>query len=85
MTKKVPLIFELFFQKSGVLSSCPINARGPVILGLEHAKSRGTLLGRPKTRDDQKIKALHKNGLTDAQIQKTLVVNQGAVCRALDG
>jgi len=59
--------------------------RERVILGLEHAKSRGTRLGRPKTRDDQKIKLLRKNGLTYAQIQKTLGVSKGAVCRALDG
>jgi DNA invertase Pin-like site-specific DNA recombinase len=59
--------------------------RERVILGLEHAKSRGTRLGRPKTRDDQKIKKLRKNGLTYAQIQKTLGVSKGAVCRALDG
>jgi DNA invertase Pin-like site-specific DNA recombinase len=59
--------------------------RERVILGLEHAKSHGTRLGRPKTRDDQKIKTLRKNGLTYAQIQKTLGVSKGAVCRALDG
>jgi DNA invertase Pin-like site-specific DNA recombinase len=57
--------------------------RERTVLGLIHARSKGVVLGRPKTRDDETIKALRKKGLSYAGIQKRLRISKGAVCRAL--
>lgn len=58
--------------------------RERIMIGLDHARRQGKCLGRPKARDDNQILALRKSGLTYAQIQKTLGVSKGAVCRALN-
>lgn len=53
------------------------------MLGLEHARRQGKKLGRPKMRDDEKIKALRGQGLSYTAIQKQLGVSRGAISRAL--
>lgn len=53
------------------------------MLGLEHARRQGKTLGRPKTRDDQKIQALRSQGLSYTAIQKKLGISRGAISRAL--
>jgi DNA invertase Pin-like site-specific DNA recombinase len=57
--------------------------RERVILGLEHAKSKGVKLGRPKSHDDVKIRSFRRQGLSYQAIQKELGISKGAVCRAL--
>jgi DNA invertase Pin-like site-specific DNA recombinase len=57
--------------------------RERVILGLEHAKSSGKKLGRPKTHNDEKIRTLRRGGLSYQAIQRELRISKGAVCRAL--
>lgn len=53
------------------------------LLGLEHARRTGKILGRPKKRDDEKIQELRGKGLSYTQIQKELGVSRGSVFRAL--
>jgi DNA invertase Pin-like site-specific DNA recombinase len=57
--------------------------RERILLGLEHAKSSGKKLGRPKFYDDKKIRDLRKAGMSYQGIQQKLGVSKGAVCRAL--
>lgn len=53
------------------------------IMGLDHARRTGKILGRPKTRDDQKIIELRNKGLSYTAIQKELGVSRGSIFRAL--
>jgi DNA invertase Pin-like site-specific DNA recombinase len=53
------------------------------MLGLDHARRSGKILGRPKTRDDAKIRELRAQGRSYTQIQKELGVSRGSVFRAL--
>ncbi len=53
------------------------------ILGLEHAKRSGKILGRPKTANFDKIVELRQQGLSYTQIQKQLGVGRGSIFRAL--
>jgi len=55
------------------------------LAGLDHARRCGKVLGRPKVRDDDAIRALRATGLSYAAIQKRLGVSKGTVCRALKG
>ena len=57
--------------------------RERTILGLEHARSKGIKLGRPKLRDDDKIIELRSQGCTYAEIQRKLGVSRGTVCRSI--
>ena len=57
--------------------------RERILLGLDHARSQGKRLGRPKETDDQAVRALRAKGLSYQGIQKRLGVSKGAVCRAL--
>ncbi len=59
--------------------------RERTMLGLEHARASGKILGRPKVHDDAAIRKLRKKGLSYTVIQKRLGVSKGAVCRALSG
>lgn len=54
------------------------------MMGLEHARRQGKVLGRPKTRDDAKIQALRTQGLSYTAIQKELGISRGAISRALN-
>lgn len=53
--------------------------------GLEHARKKGVRLGRPKTRDDEAILSLHRQGKSYREIAKALGVSSGAIGRALKG
>jgi DNA invertase Pin-like site-specific DNA recombinase len=53
------------------------------LLGLEHARSKGIKLGRPKKRDDEAIKRLWNEGRTQRQIAKDLRISKTAVQRCL--
>ena len=53
------------------------------MLGLEHARSKGIILGRPITNNYSEIIALREEGKTYYEIQKALGVSKGAICRAL--
>ena len=57
--------------------------RERTMLGLEHARSKGIKLGRPKVRDDDKIMELRLQGCTYAEIQRKLGVSRGTVCRSI--
>lgn len=57
--------------------------RERIILGLEHAKSKGVKLGRLKSYDNVKICSFRRQGLSYQAIQKELGISKGAVCRAL--
>jgi DNA invertase Pin-like site-specific DNA recombinase len=57
--------------------------RERTILGLNHARAKGRRLGRPRTRNEEAIRALRSQGLSYAAIQSQLGVSRGAVCRSL--
>jgi len=59
--------------------------RERIMLGLDHARSQGKRLGRPKVNDDVKIRQLRKQGLSYQAIQRKLGISKGAVCRAVSG
>jgi DNA invertase Pin-like site-specific DNA recombinase len=75
---------RLFVQMIGALGEFERELiKERVILGLENARATGKILGRPKIRDDKKIIALRKTGLSYQAIQKKLKISKGAVWRAL--
>ncbi len=51
--------------------------------GLDAAKAKGTRLGRPKVRDDAKIRFFRDKGLSIRGIAKELGISAGAVQKAL--
>ncbi len=53
------------------------------MMGLDHARASGKILGRPKVHDDVAIQNLRRKGLSYVAIQKRLNISQGAVWRAL--
>lgn len=57
--------------------------RERTLMGLAHARANGKILGRPKKRDDEAIRALRGQGLSFRAIVKQLGVSMGAVARAL--
>jgi DNA invertase Pin-like site-specific DNA recombinase len=57
--------------------------RERVLVGLDHARSQGKRLGRPKVNDDAAVQKLRSQGLSYQTIQRRLGVSKGAVCRAL--
>ena len=75
---------RLFIQVIGALGEFERElTRERVILGLENARAKGKILGRPKTRPETEIKKLRKQGLSYQGIQNKLNVSKGAVWRAL--
>jgi DNA invertase Pin-like site-specific DNA recombinase len=75
---------RLFVQILGSLAEFEKSLlRERTLMGLEHAKSLGKMLGRPKSTDHQAIISLRSNGLSHRQIQKQLQVSKGTVWRAL--
>jgi DNA invertase Pin-like site-specific DNA recombinase len=59
--------------------------RERTLMGLDHARSLGKKLGRPKTANDLAIRELYATGCTHRQIAKQLLVSKGAIWRALRG
>ena len=57
--------------------------RERVCAGLANAKRKGRRLGRPKTRDDEKILALRAEGLSHRQIAAQLGISKGSVQKCL--
>jgi DNA invertase Pin-like site-specific DNA recombinase len=57
--------------------------RERTMMGLDHARSLGKRLGRPKTTNEEAIVELRAQGLSHTEIQKRLKVSKGAVWRAL--
>jgi DNA invertase Pin-like site-specific DNA recombinase len=55
------------------------------IAGLVHTRSKGTILGRPKTINEDEIRRLRANGLSFRKIMKEIGCSMGAVNRALGG
>lgn len=51
--------------------------------GLQNARAKGKRLGRPKKRDDAKIKALRNQGLSIRQIARELCISAASIQRAL--
>jgi DNA invertase Pin-like site-specific DNA recombinase len=49
------------------------------LMGLEHARSRGKTLGRPRLKVENQVVALREQGLTYAKISERLKISQGSV------
>jgi DNA invertase Pin-like site-specific DNA recombinase len=64
---------RLFIQVIGALGEFERELiRERVIMGLENAKAKGVVLGRPKLRDDKKIRELRQLGKRSLKYQKVL-------------
>lgn len=75
---------RLFIQILGSLAEFERELiRERVLLGLDHARRSGKVLGRPKVNDDERIRALRSSGLSYRKIEKQLGISSGAVWRAL--
>jgi DNA invertase Pin-like site-specific DNA recombinase len=75
---------RLFVQILGSLAEFEKSLlRERTMMGLEHARSLGKKLGRPKKTNDNAIVTLSKQGLSQRAIQKKLRVSKGAIWRAL--
>ena len=59
--------------------------RGRTIAGLDHARSKGKILGRPSEYDGEQIRKLHKEGMSLRAIQRTVGCSLGVVYRAIEG
>ena len=57
--------------------------RERIMLGLDHAKSVGKKLGRPKKNDYEAVQKLRSQGKSYKQIEKTLKLSSGSVWRAI--
>jgi DNA invertase Pin-like site-specific DNA recombinase len=53
------------------------------LLGLDHAKANGKVLGRPKVYSDSKILTLRSQGMSYREIQRTLGCSSGVINRAI--
>ena len=75
---------RLFIQILGSLAEFERELiRERVLLGLDHARRSGKVLGRPKVSDDVQIRTLRSQGMSYRKIEKQLEVSSGAVWRAL--
>ena len=75
---------RLFLQVLGSLAEFERGLlRERTMMGLDHARASGKILGRPKIHDDEAIRKLRRNGLSYVAIQKRLSISKGAVWRAL--
>lgn len=59
--------------------------RERIMLGLDHARSQGKRLGRPKKNDYEAVRELRSQGMSYQQIERTLSLSSGSVWRALQG
>jgi DNA invertase Pin-like site-specific DNA recombinase len=75
---------RLFVQILGSLAEFEKSLlRERTLMGLEHAKSIGKKLGRPKTTDSMAIVELRQQGLSHREIQSQLNISKGSISRAL--
>lgn len=75
---------RLFVQILGSLAEFEKSLlRERTIMGLEHAKSIGKVLGRPKIHSDTEIAMLRSMGLSYREISKRLKAPLGVISRAL--
>lgn len=54
-----------------------------IMMGLDHARAQGKILGRPKKNDYEAVRKLRGQGMSYQQIEKTLSLSSGSVWRAL--
>jgi DNA invertase Pin-like site-specific DNA recombinase len=59
--------------------------RERTLAGLDHARSKGKILGRPSEYDGEQIRKLHKEGMSLRAIQRTVGCSLGVVYRAIEG
>ena len=75
---------RLFIQVIGALNEFTRELiRENTLLGLQHARAQGKILGRPKLRNDEEIRKLRAEGHSIRQIAKKLGVSTTAVQRGL--
>lgn len=75
---------KLFVQVLGSLAEFEkALIRERTMLGLQHAKAKGKLLGRPKVIDDKEIHNLIDQGLSHREIHKRLGISKGTIWRAI--
>jgi DNA invertase Pin-like site-specific DNA recombinase len=75
---------RLFMQILGSLSEFERELiRERILMGLEHARREGRLLGRPRTNDYSAVKKLRAQGMSYKQIESKLSLSSGSVWRAL--
>lgn len=74
---------RFFIQVLGSLAELEKSIlRERTIMGLDHARRKGKILGRPKS-DHSAIQKLRSKGLSYTQIQNELGVGRATICRAL--
>jgi len=75
---------EALFTIVGAISQLERDIiRERVIAGLNSARAKGKVLGRPKIRDDRTILKLRNEGKTYRQIGELLSLSRGAIYRSL--
>lgn len=75
---------RLFVQILGSLGEFERSLlRERTMMGLDHARSKGKIFGRPRLHNQDEIIKLHQQGLTYRQIQKQLHTPMGTIARAI--
>lgn len=75
---------RLFVQVLGSLAEFEkALVRERTLLGLQHAKAKGKILGRPRTIDADVILSLVQEGYSQREIQKRTGISKGTIWRAL--
>ena len=59
--------------------------RERTLAGLDHARAKGKVLGRPSEYDGEKIRKLHQEGMSLRAIQREVSCSLGVVYRAIEG
>lgn len=75
---------RLFVQVLGSLAEFEKSlVRERTLLGLQHAKAKGKILGRPRTVDAGIILSLDQEGFSQREIQKRTGISKGTIWRVL--